>query len=118
VKYQLMMSLSCGEFKHITLFWKPKLLYCEHCAGDLGRLRQYCHSCDCSILLGNWYNLIHFKKHLLRAYVEQPADEYQSEYDKCIACDASFQQSDLLKKHICVKCTISGNIPKIHSDKC
>jgi hypothetical protein len=109
---------SCGEFKHITLFRKPKLLYCEQCASDLGTLRQYCHSCDCSILLGNWYNHIHSKKHLLRTYVEQPADEYQGEYDKCITCDSSFQQSDLLKDHICVKCTINGNIPKMHCDIC
>jgi hypothetical protein len=25
------------------------------------------------------------KKHRLRTYVEQPADEYQGEYDKCMA---------------------------------
>jgi hypothetical protein len=48
------------------------------------------------------------KKHQLRTYVELPADEYQGEYDNCIACHSSFQQSDLLKEHICVNCLING----------
>jgi hypothetical protein len=109
---------SCGEVKHITLFRKPKLLYCEQCASDLVRLRKYCYSCECSILYGNWYNHLQTKKHRLRTYVELPADDYQGEYDKCIACHSPFQQSDLLNEHICVNCLINLNIPKKHCDMC
>jgi hypothetical protein len=68
--------------------------------------------------VGYWHIHIQTKKHRLRSYVKQPADEYQGEYDECIACNSSFQQSDLLNEHICVKCLINGNIPKMHCDIC
>jgi hypothetical protein len=95
---------SCGEFKHITLFQKPKLFYCEQCASDLRTLRQYCHSCKYVVQRGYWHNHIQTKKHRFRSYIErrQFDDEYQGEYDKCIACNSLFQQTDLLNEHVCV----------------
>jgi hypothetical protein len=109
---------SCGGFKHITLFRKPKLIYCEECVDDLSKLRQYCHSCDCTVQFKYWNKHVLTKKHLLRTYVEQLADEYQGEYDNCIVYRSTFQQSDLLRDHICVKCIIDNNIPKNHCDIC
>jgi hypothetical protein len=109
---------SCGEVKHITLFRKPKLLYCEQCASDFGRLRQYCNSCKYVVQRGYWHIHIQTKKHRLRSYVELPADEYHGEYDKCTACNSLFKQSDLLNEHICAKCLINGSIPKMHCDIC
>jgi hypothetical protein len=109
---------SCGEFKHITLFWKPKLLYCEQCASNPEGLKHYCHSCKCVQQRGYWHIHIQTEKHRLSTYVELPADEYQCEYDECIARNSLFKQSDLLNEHICVKCLIDGNIPKMHCDKC
>jgi hypothetical protein len=110
--------LTCGVVKHITLFQQPKLLHCEQCILNPSKLKKQCDICDCAVQYKSWNDHLQTKKHRLRTYVEQPADEYQGEYDKCIACDSSFQQSDLLKDHICVKCTINGNIPKMHCDIC
>jgi hypothetical protein len=92
--------------------------HCEQCVLGPSKLKKQCDICDCAVQYKLWNDHRQTKKHRLRIYVEQPADEYQGEYDKCMACDSSFQQSDLLKEHICVKCTINRNIPKMHCDIC
>jgi hypothetical protein len=71
---------SCGEFRHITLFQKPKLLYSDQYASDPEGLKHYCHSCKCVLQQGHWHIHLQTKKHRLRTYVELLADEYQGEY--------------------------------------